>query len=546
MGLFAALFDKPKEQRSGPPEWLARWMGGEPSASGVTVSDGTALKYTAFYSAIDAISRSVGQVPLFLYRRVSEKERQKAGGHPLYRLLHTRPNGEQTAFIFRQTMQSWCLRWGNAYAEVERNGAGRPTALWHLRSDRMGVRRNDAGQLVYDKYNDLGRVEKTFGASDVLHIRTMGDGMIGYSPIQLFRETVGLGLAAEKTSAALIGNGIRASGVFSHPGKLGPQAVENLDRSIREKHGGPANRGKVMILEEGMKWTQLTIPPEDAQFLETRQFGITEIARIFHIPPHKLADLTRATFSNIVEQSLEYLGDCLNPWLVNWEQELDFKLLLPAEENEYYAEFNVDGLLRADTKSRNTAHRMAIQDGWKTRNEVRREENLNPIDGLDEPLVPQNMGPASQLEDKPEEPPPVVQDEDDRAEVVAAFKALLLDACEQVVRKETNALRTAWKRPESFPKAVSRFLEHHDTHICRVLGPVLGACAAALGADLAGVPEQVAALARNHIAEMQDDLNSDSRRAGWLASGRGSIEATCPALWADTILEDLIHATAEA
>jgi len=558
MSLIRGLCGK-SEQRVYPPSWLANALGYGKTGSGIDVSETTALKYTAFFAAVDHISRSVAQLPLMVYERVSDDERRKATNHPIYDLLHTRPNVEQTAYVWRHTQQAWMLTWGNAYAEIERTRAGHPVALHTIPPNRMSVGRDKAKRLVYQQADEKGRaVSPPLSAADVIHIHGLGDGMIGYSPVRLFRESIGLALAAEKYGAAFFGNSARPGGAIKHPTILSDKALARLRASWAGEHQGAENAHKIGILEEGMEWVPMTVPPEDAQLLSSRQFQVLDIARIFHLPPHKLADLSRATFSNIEHQAIEFVQDCLGPWLVAWEQELDYKLFSPAERGRYYCEFLIDGLLRGDIGSRYAAYAIARNNGWMSADDVRRKENMNPLpDGQGKVyLVPANMIPADQLgkgpaepapapepEPKPEPEPPDDEDGERMARICDAQKALLLCLCQRIVRKEVAAMRKAIRRPETFQIAADRFFADHAEYVCEVLAAATRACAAALDSSV-GAAEYIAEFARQHAERARGSL--------WLVA-ESHIEAVLerretemPAEMAERILGDLRNAAADA
>ena len=539
------------ERRAYPPDWLARlfgdWYG---TKSGVQVSTGDAWKYTAFYACVDLISRGIAHLPLPLYERKDEDVTARATGHPVYELVHTRPNPEQTAFVWRQAMQAWLLTWGNAYAAIERvQPSGRPEALWAMPPDTVRVQRNDAGALEYVQNYGMPK-QRTLQAANVLHLRTMGDGILGKSPVRLFAESIGLGLAAERTGATFFGNGMRPSGVLEHPGSLTAEGLENLKKSLADEHGGPDNAGKLLVLEEGMKYNALTIPPEDAQFLETRTFQVRDIARIFHVPPHKLADLADATFANVEEQNIEWVADCLAPWMVNWEQELNWKLLSPREREGYFVEFVAEGLLRGNATARQAFYHGALSDGWMTINEVRRKENLNPIGPAgDINYVPMNMTTAEAALDaqenpapEPAPPPPVADDDDeedgeeDGGRDLRAHRDLLVDTCGRIVRAEVESLRKAVKRGKVAAEVADLGQSGHRTRTRTVLTPVIRATAAALGYD----PD--AASLRAFIGSQVDSHNADVALVAACDDITGAMlqwEHDAPGAWADEILTAL-------
>jgi len=539
------------EQRLYPPTWLPAalqaLLGGGKSHSGITVDENKALTYTVFYSAVDLIARSVAELPLHVYERGAGDVRNKAIAHPNYDLLHTRPNLEQTSFGWRQGMQGWTLTWGNAYAEIERNGAGRAVGLWPIPPNQITIERDKANQLVYRQIDERGQAVGSWSAYDILHVHGLGDGIVGWSPVRLFREAIGLGLAEETHGASFFGNDARPGGVLEHPGKLGDKAIEHLRASWEDRHAGPGNTAKPAILEEGMTWKTVGIPNDDAQFLESRKFQVAEMARVFHIPPHMLGDLDRATFSNIESQGIEWVQYCLGPWLKAWEQELDYKLFTAAERKRYYTKFSVTALLRGDAAARSAYYTGLWNIGAMSQNEIRALEELNPVEGGDQHFVPMNMIPAElagKQFDKPEpalpdEPAPDDEpddepDDDDAARSAAAHRELLVEACGRVVYKEVNALRRAIKKPETFTANLDEFYKDHASFVVHVLRSAVLACAAAIGVSCDGYIKQFADeyAGRAHgrlwgVTESQVPVLLDD----W--------EARAPEQMADRILADL-------
>lgn len=388
-----------------PDKWLIDWFsGGGKATSGVTVNETTALNATAVFSAVDILSRTLASLPLPVYRRLQGGGKERASDHPLYSILHDLPNPEMTSFELRQALMGHLALWGNAFAEIERDNAGRVIGLWPLRPDRMTVMRDEQGLLYVYRIGTTGQ-EVALRQRNVMHIRGLSsDGIIGYSPIRLAREAIGLALATEEFGARFFGNGSRPGGVLQHPGKLSEEAARRLKKSWEEMHQGLTQAHRVAILEEGMTWQQIGIPPEDAQFIATRRFQVEEIARIFHVPPHMLADLERSTFSNIEHQGIEFVVHTMRPWLVCWEQVIKRDLFLPRERDTYFAEFLVDGLLRGDIESRYKAYAVGRQNGWLSADDIRELENMNPLpDGQGKVyLVPLNMVPANTVTSAPQ------------------------------------------------------------------------------------------------------------------------------------------------
>ena len=362
MGFFSRLFGT-KVNDSLPGNSYMFRLGS--STSGAMVNQRSAMQISAVYACVRVLAESIAGLPLHVYQCGKNGSREKAVEHPLYFLLHDEPNPEMTSFVFRETLMTHLLLWGNAYAQIIRDGRGQVIALYPLMPDRMRVDRDENGQIYY-RYQlgaDESHLDKAgtvdLSPKDVLHIPALGfDGLVGYSPIAMARNSIGMAIACEDFGASFFRNGAAPSG------------------------------------EEGMKFNPIAIPPEQAQFLETRKFQVDEIARIFHVPPHMIGDLERSTFSNIEQQSLEFVKYTLNPWVCRWEQALTKPLLSPKEKREYSIRFNVDGLLRGDYQSRMNGYAVGRQNGWMSANDIRELENMDKISeeqGGDLYLVNGNM-----------------------------------------------------------------------------------------------------------------------------------------------------------
>lgn len=405
MGVLATLARRTETRALTESEWLLKALGGGMATyTGRTVNTVDALHYNPVYACVKIIAEDVASLPLITYRRV-DGGRERAMDHRLYPILHDRPNPEMSSVEFRETLQGHLLLWGNAYAEIERDGAGRVVNLWPLRPDRMSVER--MGDLVYT-YVLPGGDRVRIPTVNVLHLRGLSsDGYVGYSPIALAREAVGLGLATEEYAARFFGNDARPGGVLQHPGKLSTDAATRLKASWEAAHRGLTNSQRVAVLEEGIEWKQVGMPARDAQFLETRMYQLRDVARIYRVPLHKLGDLERATFSNIEHQSREYVDSTLRPWLVRWEQRLNMALFSAQDAGRYYVEHLVDALLRGDLKSRYEAYAVGRTNGWLSADDIRELENMNPLpDGQGKLyLVPLNMAPADQVGQAPPSAP---------------------------------------------------------------------------------------------------------------------------------------------
>jgi len=340
---------------------------------------------TAVYSCVRILSEAVAGLPIHVYRYTDNGGKERALEHPLYRLLHDEPNPEMTSFNFRETLMSHLLLYGNAYAQIIRNARGEVMGLYPLMPNKMSVDRDRAGNLyyLYSCGSDDAPVGKENGQvyllpSDVLHIPGLGyDGIVGYSPLAMAKNAVGMAIACEEYGAKFFANGAAPGGVLEHPGIIkDPQKVKESWNAVYQ---GSGNSHKIAVLEEGMKYQAIGISPEQAQFLETRKFQINEIARIYRVPPHMVGDLEKSSFSNIEQQSLEFVKYTLDPWICRWEQSLSRRLFTENEKRTYFIRFNVEGLLRGDYQSRMNGYAVARQNGWMSANDIRELENLDRI-----------------------------------------------------------------------------------------------------------------------------------------------------------------------
>ena len=362
----------PKNSLHGSP--YSFFFGG--SASGKTVNERTAMQTTVVYACVRILAETIASLPLNIYRS-TDNGKEKAVDHQLYYLLHDEPNPEMTSFVFRETLMSHLLLWGNAYAQIIRDGRGKVIALYPLMPDRMSVERTTDGQLVYVYRKDAGYV--VLRPEEVLHIPGLGfDGLVGYSPIAMAKNAIGMVIATEEYGAKFFANGANPGGVLEHPGVVKDPA--RIRESWNAVYQGSGNAHRVAVLEEGMKFQSIGIPPEQAQFLETRKFQTEEICRIFRVPPHLVANLDKATFSNIEHQSISFVVHTIRPWLVRLEQGMNKALLSRSEKGQYFVGFVVDGLLRGDYASRMQGYAVGIQNGFFSPNDVRALENMNAIE----------------------------------------------------------------------------------------------------------------------------------------------------------------------
>ena len=387
MSLITGLFrsrDTPRNRTAGSA--YAFFMGG--SSSGKLVNERTAMQMTAVYACVRVLSEAVAGLPLHLYRCTEDGGKEKAAGHPLYALLHDEPNPEMTSFVFRETLMTHLLLYGNAYAQVIRNGKGEVVALYPLMPSKMSVDRDRNGQLYYT-YQRSGEEAGAMKDGtvylmprDVLHIPGLGfDGLVGYSPIAMAKNAIGLAIATEEYGAKFFANGAAPAGVLEYPGVL--KDPQRLREDWMSQFGGSSNSSKVAVLEDGLKYTPVSISPDQAQFLETRKFQISEIARIFRVPPHMIGDLERSTYSNIESQGIDFVKYSLQPWVLRFEQNMERRLLTDSEKGSLSIRFNMEGLLRGEYKTRMEGYAIGIQNGFLCPNDIRQLEGWELIPASD-------------------------------------------------------------------------------------------------------------------------------------------------------------------
>lgn len=381
------------------PGWLTRVINGQSTHAGTHVSETTALTLPTVYAAVGIIADAVAQLPLSVYQR-SPEGRHMLRDHPVHHLLHDAPNEHMTAFTYRNTKQHHVLLWGNGYSEIERTRGGAVAGLWPLLPDRTYPSKDPDGTLYYQT-SVAGRAHR-LAHTDVLHIPALGfDGYIGYSPIALARQALGLALATEEFGAKFFGQGSRGSAVLKHPGKLSDPAHQRLKESFSDAYEGLENAHRVRILEEGMDFVQTSIPPEEAQFLQTREFQIAEIARMFRVPLWMLQSHTKDTSwgSGIEQMGIGFLLYTLTPWLVRIEQECNRKLFSPKERAAgLYVKFNTAALMRGDARTRSEYLSKAVGRPWMSVDEARRLEELNDM-GIDDIALPTSLSPTPPSQD---------------------------------------------------------------------------------------------------------------------------------------------------
>lgn len=534
MAFLTRLLAPQREQRATMADILKTMAGSAPTKAGVSVTPSNALNYTAVLAGVRILAESVASLPAITYQRRGD-DRTRAATHPLYPLLHDAPNRRQTSFEFFELGMSHLILWGNYYAEIERNGRGHPLALWPLRPDRMTVDVAPDGRRLYT-------YENTPVPSDsILHIAGLGgDGIVGYSLIRLAREAIGLGLATQQFGATVFANGAVPGIVLRHPQELSDKAYNRLKESWDATHGGLENAHKAAILEEGVSIEKIGIPPEDAQFLETRRFQIEEIARILRIPPHLMAMTDKAaTYASVEQFAIQFVRDAVRPWLKRWEAALALQLLTPTERADHYIEFLVDDLLRGDTQTRYQAYATARQWGWMSANDIRRLENMDPVTGGDAYLVPLNMIPAGSRSAArsahPSHPPArhdlesalindIAQRTDQqlartRQRIAQIARPQLAEAAQRILNREYNDIGAAARKlltqrgAAEFDQWLNQFATDHAAFVDKqIRGPVTAA--GALAADSAA--DEINAEAAPDLTEFTNDYIAD-RSARWIA-----------------------------
>ena len=479
MGLVSKMFNQ-SSWSAADDRWYAPMLGLETNA-GARVDQNTALNIPAVWACIRIISESIGSLPLHLYTRQG-RGKNRATSHPLYLLLHDRPNPEMSAMSFRETQAAHVLSWGNCYAEKEIDQAGRVKALWPIGPDRVEPRRDmETKEIFYKVRPDNSGETIDIPRDAMLHIPGLSyNGLIGYSPIAKMREAIGLALATEEFGARFFGAGTHPGLIVSHPGKLGEIAHKNLRESLSTKYAGLGKAHRLLLLEEAMKVEKIGINPEEAQFIVTRRFQLAEIARIYRVPLHMLQDLEKgAAFASIEQMSLDFVIHTLRPWLVRFEQAYNNQLFLTdLERRRYFWEHLVDGLLRGDQKSRYEAYAIGRNWGWLSANDIRELENANPLPDSkgDIYLQPLNMveAGAAQLAPAGSPPPDIIppdqvpttawwKDKISDHEIISPYRGIFIDAIEQILSREANQLKRNVNLFEEAGKEITEFIEKKIT-----------------------------------------------------------------------------------
>lgn len=508
MNLFESiskLFTKRYHPSQEPPIWWNDMWAGSGN-SGVDVTPERAMQSMTVFACVHILAETVAAMPLHVYRRLKGGGKERATDSEIYPVLHLKPNPEMTSFELRETLMGHLGIRGNAYCEIQRNQAGQVIGLWPLRPDKIQLLRTVNGLVYHYTMPDRIGGYRDFAAENILHLRWFSnDGLTGMTPIGQAREAIGLALATEEFGSRYFGNGAQPGIVLEHPGTLSNPAQERMKQNWNSEHQGLSNSHRIAILEEGMKIEKIGLVPEEAQFLETRKFQNLEIARLYRIPPHLLADLDRATFSNIEQMSLEFVAYTIQPWLSRWEQRMNVSLLSEVEQRSMFVEFLLDNLVRGDITARYAAYAIGRQNGWLSADDIREKENLNPLpDGEGKVyLIPMNMMPASDVNNPPALPQrnsatePEVRDtpiqsaslpsEDDerraqwmndRKRLTKTYRRVFQEVAGQVIRRETRDLRDALKKSfgqrsyEGWTAFLDEYYRNIETYLKQKMGPV--------------------------------------------------------------------------
>jgi HK97 family phage portal protein len=466
------LFDGLTAKRRIEPEEPSRGLMNQglftfrPPVAGVSITEQTALTYSAVWACVRIISETIAMLPWrVLEQQGSSKVLNPA--HPVDMVLHRRPNDEMTPMTFRETVLGHAVSWGNGYAEIERTKGGEVYALWPITPERVNPDRTQNGTLYYDVCSAGGGGNVAVRAAEMFHVKGLGfDGTVGYSVVHMAREAISAGLATEQFGSSLFGNGALPSGVIEQEKGVGEslseEAVKNMLKSFNKRNRGARNANRVEYLDAGMKFNPITIKPEEAQFLETREFQVREICRWFRMQPHKLADLDRATHTNIESQNIEHVVDTIMPWAVRLEQELNMKCF-PRGDYKNYSKINLAALLRGDSKARGEFYKLMLDHGVYDIDEVRGLEDLNELpNGAGKlRLVPMNMVSIDQAANG------------QASKVTREQRQVVREAAQRMASLECNRTSKAIEKSEKEPAAIAQAYHNFAPQLAEALVPII-------------------------------------------------------------------------
>jgi HK97 family phage portal protein len=470
-----ASLENPSTSLSDPANWLFHAFGAQPTTSNITVTERNATQITAFWSAVNTISDTLGEMPLRLIQNKDDGTQEIVRGHPSLQRLKFSPNPMMSAIVFKSTVQAHVLTWGNGYVWIKRNAMQEVNELWPLLpQDTTPVVKKD-GTLVFKSRirfdNKTLSPQLELPSDQVIHVPALSrNGVQGMSIIAEQREMLGHALGTQQFGSRFFANGAHAGGLVSFPGKLtDPEKV----RTQIEKKTSNENAHRLLVLDGDAKYQQFTVPPDDAQFLQTREFSVDEVGRMFRLPLHFLNKMGQATFNNLEMMGTHFVQFTMMPWIIRWEQELTRKLLSKEEiANGFVFKFNVSSLIRGDIKTRSEVHAKGIQNGWVTRNEVRALEDMNPLDGLDDPLVPLNLkvvGADDDTETDTDDDTGTDDDGDngnagDDDTQTASMFVLAKAAAERIANKEAIQLRRIFAKAPDDAKLAEQLESFYNSH----------------------------------------------------------------------------------
>lgn len=472
--------------------------------AGVRVDEDSALTYSAVWACVRVISETIAALPWNTFRRI-DKDNSKKVEDSINWMLYRQPNPEISSFTLREIAVAWALTWGNGYAEIERDGAGRPVYLWPIPPHRVTPERNKKNELVYTVSNERGP-DVTLPYRDVYHLHGLGyDGITGYSVVSMAAKSIGLGLACEMFGSNYFSNGMHPSAVVSHPTTIGENAFKRLKETLNESYSGLGNTHRLMLLEEAMKIEKMSFSPEDSQFLDTRKFQVAEIARWFRMPLHKISDLERSTNNNIEHQGIEFVTDTISPWATRIETEGDIKFF-GSFKGRRYTKLNLNSLMRGDSKSRSEFYKTMANLGAFSVNDILRLEDMNTIgsDG-DKRLVQLNQTTLEKIGtvDVEQKTPQVAENNEEQLQMI------VLTAATDIVSRETKRALSAVERyPDRVEMAawIENFTGDHVAYIRRKLQTPCDALAKIYQLSEETVDKIIDLFVSRHVRTMRDNL----------------------------------------
>lgn len=502
-----ASLENPSTSLSDPANWLYEAFGASPTASSQVVSERTAIQITAFWSAVNTISDTLGELPVRLIQGKRDGSFKVIDRHPSLDLLRLSPNTMMNAIVYKSTCLAHTLVHGNSYTWIKRDPTGEPGELWPLLpQDTKAVIKD--GELYFETRLDIGMTK--LAPEDVIHVPALSrNGVHGMSIIAEQREVLGSVISANNFGARFFGNGAKPGGLITFPGKV--RDPEKIKQALERAAGGENQHG-VVVLSEGADFKHWGVPPEDAQFLQTREFGVDEIARMFRLPSHFLNKMGQATFNNLEQMGTHFAQYTMMPWIIRHEQEYTRKLLTPAEiKRGMRFKLNVAALVRGDIKTRSEVYAKAIEKGWMTRNEVRALEDMNPLDGLDDPLVPMNLAvvgeePEPQPESEPEAEPEAEDDENEDEQGERSF-VILTALVQRLANKEANAMRRIAGKQYDAERLTDEIAAFYRTHTAMLVD------------NLAITPEIARQYCERHAIEFVEADDQDDVILRWTTKG---------------------------